>query len=321
MKIFVDADPIVYLAGASAQEVELHVVWSPQDSDDVKLEIFAPHNGVTAHAQMKEWEKQFEEGDEPVILEVDKVIVPHHVSHALSTTRRYLNGIKEAVLEKWPHVTPTLIVLLSGPGNFRDDLATVKGYKANRDESAKPYWYQQIRNYLTETWDAQVISGREADDECAILQYADNCDGVIASIDKDLEQVPGWHYDYKKKVFVYVTEDEGWIKFYSQVLSGDSVDNIPGCYQIGTSRAAGIIDAVYMEHGIDHAKIWETILKVYDDSLERYDRRCPYYDLAHEKGVEAVATEMARLVKMQEYEGQLWTPPGQPDEILHTEFE
>jgi len=161
-----------------------------------------------------------------------------------------------------------------------------------------------------------VIEGREADDECAIAQYTHDSPSIICTIDKDLDQVPGHHYDYVRKTFYTTSKDEGECLFYKQVLSGDSTDNIPGCYKVGAVRAAKIVDTIYLDYGLDHEKIWEAILATYAASLDKYKLDCPYAEKAKEEGVEAVCIEMARLVKMQEYVGQLWTPEGEPDDLL-----
>ena len=320
----VDADPIVYRAGFAGEATERHIVWSPHDSNGIHQKLFRPQEKKTAYKQMKEWLDSFPEGDEPVILEDDKYVVPEPLENVLATVRSILRDTRYAIAENFSLDVSNVHVraLLSGPDNFRDTLATVVPYKGNRSDTVKPHWYQQIRNYLTDEHDAEVITGREADDECSILQleYAkEGVDSVICSIDKDLDMVPGDHYDYVRKTFYFTGVDEGESIFYKQILSGDSTDNIPGVYKIGTVRAARIVDEYLLDNPGDWAGLWQVVLKAYDDSLTQYGEACPYYEMAHEQGVEPVAIEMARLVKMQEYIGQLWNPPGVPDDTLEEE--
>ena len=323
--VLVDADPIVYRAGHAGQKITRRVVWAPPDSDifHVYEEYFEPTETKTAHAQFKEWLEK-DVGEDIVILEDEKIVVPEELDHVLSTVRAILRDIRYKVAENLGVDTGDVVlrVLLTGPGNFREDIATVVGYKANRPDN-KPYWYQQIRNYLTEHWDAQVVEGREADDECSIECKKDPEHTVIATIDKDLDQVPGWHYNYgrEEKCWYKVEPDEAEVFFYKQVLMGDSTDNIPGCYKIGLTRADRIIDTVVVEYGLDHERIWNTILEAYDNSITQYGEACPYYQKACDEGVEPVVIEMARLVRMQDYVGQLWTPHGRPDDLLEMEFE
>ena len=278
----------------------------------------------TAHKQYLEWlDQEFHASDGPVILEEEKVVEPEPLDHVLSTVKAILRDTRYSVAEHFQLDADDvkMRVILSGPGNFRNDIATVREYKGNRKESHKPHWYQQIRNYLTEWWDAEVVEGREADDECSIVQHVAQHATIIATIDKDLDQVPGWHYDYVRKTFYRTEPDEGHLLFYRQVLSGDSTDNIPGAYKIGAARAASIVDECYLEHGMDHHRIWEAIVQAYTGTLDKHGEACPYFEKANREGVESVCIEMARLVKMQEYIGQLWTPPGQPDETLEVHFD
>ena len=315
MQIIIDADPIVYRAGFAGQATQYFLIYSRRGIEEMYQESFCRTKSKTANKLYKEWQAKQEDLE---IIEEWTEIVHEPLDHVLATVRHML---RDCLHETAKHFNIdvfdcTTRVLLSGPDNFRNDIATVRGYKANRKEDHKPHWYQQIRNYLTEQWDAEVIEGREADDECAILTYQGDGETIICTIDKDLDQVPGWHYDYVKKVFYHTNKDEGHALFYKQVLSGDSTDNIPGAYKVGSAGAARIVDGIILEHGLDHDKIWSAIVKVYAATLDKHGVRCEYWALAEEQGVEAVAIEMARLVKMQEYVGQLWTPVGREDELL-----
>ena len=64
-------------------------------------------------------------------------------------------------------------IFLSGKTNFRDEVAVTKPYKGNRDDMHKPLHYQEIRDYLVNVWQAEVVEGMEADDSLSIEQYKD----------------------------------------------------------------------------------------------------------------------------------------------------
>src|SRR5258708_8577850 len=116
--------------------------------------------------------------------------------------------------------------------NYR--LKVYPEYKANRIQP-KPKHYDLLKEYLVKDWDARIAHGMEADDALGIEQEEST---IIASIDKDLLQVPGQHYNFVRKEFQEVTPFEGMRYFYTQVLTGDSVDNIKGCPKIGPIKAA-----------------------------------------------------------------------------------
>lgn len=315
MKLIVDADPIVYRAGFAGEDVEYHVIYEPPDGPP-EQHIFSRTEGKTALKNLREWEETV---DKDGILECEKVLIPDELENVLHTVKLMIRDSLYATAEHFHKEVDDIEVevLLSGPGNFREKIATVRPYKGNRKEDVKPYWYQQIRNYLTEWWDAEVISGREADDECSIRQKKYGLQCVVASIDKDLDQCPGHHYDYVRKTFYFTKPSEGDALFYKQVLSGDSTDNICGAHRVGSARAASIVDGYLLEHPHDWEGLWNRIVEEYQATLDKYEDACPYYG----RDAEEVALEMARLVKMQEYEGQLWNPPGVEDELLDMEFE
>lgn len=114
--------------------------------------------------------------------------------------------------------------------NFRYNI--YPEYKANR-KADKPKHYQHIREYLEYELDAEVIYGEEADDA---LGYSQTEGSVICSIDKDLLMIPGRHYNFVKQELYMISPEEGRLNFYSQLLNGDIVDNIPGCPGIGPKK-------------------------------------------------------------------------------------
>jgi hypothetical protein len=74
----------------------------------------------------------------------------------------------------------------------------------------------------------------EADDLLGINQTKDT---IICTIDKDLRQVPGQHYNFVKDEIFTVNLQEGLLWFYTQMLTGDASDNISGIRGIGLKKA------------------------------------------------------------------------------------
>lgn len=128
-----------------------------------------------------------------------------------------------------------LVVFLTGDSNFRFDIATIQPYKGNRTGLEKPFHYNTVGKYLLERYGAIVVNGREADDALALALRAGGEEVILCSRDKDLWTVSGWHYrwacgDYQPEVMPhYVDEYHGDLKFFTQMLIGDSTDNILGC--------------------------------------------------------------------------------------------
>jgi len=195
------------------------------------------------------------------------------------------------------------VYLSPSVGNFRDVVATLKRYKGNRDGLSRPVYYGDLREYLTTAYGAIITRNEEADDQ--ISWFARGCDEkgiepIIVGIDKDLDQIPGEHYNWVEEKTYFVTEDEAKLNFWQQVLSGDPGDNIGGCWELGEKRAKRFLSQC---HSLSDEAMWPKIVKKYEESKKI--EGCPYKD----KNAEEVALETARLVRLrQKSDEKLWTP-------------
>lgn len=129
---------------------------------------------------------------------------------------------------------------LTGPGNFRDKLATILPYKGNRDRGERPFWYTGVYNHLRDYYPVSVVVGKEADDEIAD-RHDEQCT-IICSRDKDFKQLPGWHYEWPSYGspsgrLYKIDRIEGRRSLYSQLLQGDTADNILGLFGVGPKSA------------------------------------------------------------------------------------
>lgn len=234
----------------------------------------------------------------------EEKIVPEPESHAYHGVKRLLGEIVDET------GSANIRVILSektGAGNFRQAIAKQAPYKGNRKQP-RPFHYDNIRDYLVRQWDAVIVQTREADDEIAIQAKRLEAAGhphVVASIDKDLDQIPGEHYDYAKKVGYFVGVDDARRYFWIQALAGDPTDNIPGCWKVGPTKAAAWVDD-WLKVGLSDQQIFAAIIELYERSKKL--KGCPYPD---RPGLD-VALETAQLVWMQDTPGEIWAPPGVP---------
>lgn len=174
---------------------------------------------------------------------------------------------------------------LTGSNNFRKDVAVTAPYKGNRTQ-AKPKHYDLIREYLTKAWGCEVIQDQEADDAIGIAAYAAEEESyVIMSIDKDLDMIRGWHYNFIKDKKYFVKEEDTMRTFYKQVLTGDRVDNIVGLKGIGPKKADKIL-----EDCVTEKEMYDAVLKAYDNDIERVQ-------------------ENGTLLWIRRKENQMWSPP------------
>ena len=179
---------------------------------------------------------------------------------------------------------------LTGKTNFRKKIATTAAYKANRPKE-KPKYYKLIRDFIIDKYEGIVSKDQEADD-CIAIRATELDNAVICSIDKDFDQVPGWHYNWvkhknpqaKREDYYYeISPQEGLLYFYRQILTGDRIDNIIGLDGIGPVKSKKILEGL-------------TEMEMYQKCVELY------------KSEERVI-ENARLLWLRREEGQLWKPP------------
>ena len=176
-------------------------------------------------------------------------------------------------------------VYLTGQGNFRYDIAKSAPYKGNRRDVEKPVHLSLCREYLVDKWGAIVSEGEEADDLIGIAATKHGPDTVVASIDKDMLQIPCKHFNFTTGVWNDVSEFEGLKFFYKQILTGDRADNIVGLFRVGPVKAEKMLEGCSTEQDL-----WEAVVKAYDGDKER-------------------VVENARLLWLRRKEGELWCPP------------
>lgn len=124
-------------------------------------------------------------------------------------------------------------MFFNGDNNFRYDLATIQPYKGNRDPDAKPHYLQDIKDYISNSYHVESVDYLESDDLLSIYQDRNDGSTIIATQDKDLSMVPGWRLFTNTMKIRLLEEEECRYNFYSQILTGDSVDNIPGLFRVG----------------------------------------------------------------------------------------
>jgi len=159
------------------------------------------------------------------------------------------------------------LFFLSGEKNFRNDIAVTKVYKGTRVDN-KPYHYYNLNAYIRGMFDHVVSDGIEADDLMCVYQTTmsnyriGETTTIICTRDKDLRQCPGWHYGWElgrqAQFGPELVDLQGWIEldrtgsapkikgaglsyFYSQLLTGDVVDNVPGLPKCGPVKAYDLL--------------------------------------------------------------------------------
>ena len=205
-----------------------------------------------------------------------------------SDTKAKVDDLIEFILDKtvlFPEIGLDYVVYLTGKGNFRHDIAKSHVYKGNRKRVQKPRHLQTARDHMESKYKAIISQGEEADDLIAMEAAKLNYKACVASIDKDMLQIPCWHFNIVRGDYLKV-EPFGGIKFfYKQILTGDRADNIVGLFRVGEVKASKILDGAETEE-----ELWDRVIKAYDGDEER-------------------VTENARLLWLRREEAEIWQPP------------
>ena len=184
-----------------------------------------------------------------------------HATHALDMTlQNVVDALKIHDLE----------VYLTGPKGSASRIEIYPEYKANRKDMEKPPHYEDLREHLVVKWGAEICMSMEADDMVSVRGY-DSVDNVMVSIDKDLLNTPGFHYNWRKGELKSVSTHVANRNFYTQALVGDTADNIKGVKGVGPKTAEKILDGAlnveelytrvldtYLEKGYDHQYMHDT---------------------------------------------------------------
>jgi len=186
---------------------------------------------------------------------------------------KLLPKIVKACILKWRRqagITSTKIYLTDTDieNNFRRQMNPE--YKLNRKpvldsegrNAKKPLYYEEVRNILIDDWDAEVVTGYEADDALTINHRPGT---IIASADKDLWQDGGLHLNVTTGELWECKSNPGKLKLgkrrekvvgygfkwlCAQALLGDDIDNIPGLKGYGPVKVFNLLDKLETKQDI-----------------------------------------------------------------------
>jgi len=225
--LLVDGDIVAYRCAAAAEKTK-YLVSGRYRSDDYEAPMCDEYDTAKeAKAAAVDAEANYDD----IKIWSRKELEP--VEHALQITKTMM----QSIADKWPE--SIVQVYLSGDRNFRDDVWRTRKYKGNRDQP-KPAHLRAVQDYLRDRWHARTSVNQEADDDIGIDAGKEG--SVVVSTDKDLDQIPGWHYNFVSGDVYYVKEEDAEQFFWEQVIAGDSTDNIPGLPDYGLKTARKYLD-------------------------------------------------------------------------------
>ena len=152
--------------------------------------------------------------------------------------------------------------------NFRREVYAP--YKTNRT-AEPPAMLELAQQLLKDAGPTINRANIEADDIMGIAQTGGKVlNPVIVSMDKDMKQIPGLHFNPDKDDFpVYISELQGDYAFFLQWLTGDSTDGYPGIKGIGPAKAIKILNRADDAEPVAYSPIvgWsQVVLEAYRDA-------------------------------------------------------
>jgi 5'-3' exonuclease len=166
----------------------------------------------------------------------------------------------------------TYEMYLAGQDNFRKTL--YPAYKANRTGKESPMWLEDCREYLVCEWGAKIVNGMEVDDMCGIRMSSLHAESpVCVSLDKDLLQIPGNHYNFVNQEFKQTTPLDGLRIFYKQIILGDASDNVPGYDGKFRSSCPKFIKAMQdpLDEMTEESDMYEHVCSIYQTTTEDWE--------------------------------------------------
>ena len=290
----VDADLIVFRAGFAAERNQWFVrimrddaITEFQYKKDADKHLDERLPGIHSRVEGEDYQMWSERKLEPL-------------ENALHNVNVQVNKIKDALSLN----DEDLHMYLSGGVNYRFAIAKTRPYKGTRDASHRPTHEQAIKKFISTKWTTTVTDGIEADDALGIAQTDET---IIISIDKDLDMIPGKHYNFMHDVAYEISESEALRAFAGQMLMGDSTDCIPGLPKVGKKKADSILE------GVPDTDLLNTVVREYASRAGEN-----WWEYLHEQ---------AQLLWIQQTPDQLYTFAdsyrdigGEPDEAITTDL-
>ena len=259
---------------------------------------------------------------------ITTVFKPEPESYAIHNVAMALESMYNSLVDSHIGDTKNLFfeLYLTGATNFRKEVNP--SYKEKRKEEHKPVHLNACKQYLMDKFGAMSVDRLEADDVLAIRNKQLNELGVanvIVSVDKDLLQIPGVHYNPIKDELQSINDITARYNFWKQVLMGDVTDGIYGISGVGPKTAEKILQSVrFGPSGADDSEYMNVTLTAYLKDVEKnipqemsgYLTPNDKYDLAL-----AALTNVARQVHLLRDPKEVWEPPLTRGAMLPSEIQ
>lgn len=193
----------------------------------------------------------------PRTLLMDGDIILYMMAFAVQANQGDYYDLREAIheeVERWGKCEPEgdIILCLSNHTGSLDARSfryqVFPEYKKHRQDTDKPRWYAEAADILRSDFYYAEYPTLEGDDVMGILGTRFKPDeSVMVSIDKDLLQIPGWHWNPRKQKHPFwQSPSDALYIYHTQWIMGDSTDGYKGIPRMGPKKTEAFLSPFWL---------------------------------------------------------------------------
>lgn len=270
----VDLDAFKYAAAYVGEKRSIRITHKTEDwSEEFKSRTaFYGHWKKKAGGWLAERNK---ERDSPWLVEefdIEDIVTPEPIAHVLHTAKVMVD---DALLAS---KADSYEMYMGKGDSWRVEASTLQKYKGERDKVVKPVHLDEVSGYLERRYNAEIITGLEADDVVNIRCFRQPNHFAMGE-DKDYWGCPIKYFDINrmqrgivdcnKLGHLFIDTDksktvrgEGRKHFYYQVMSEDAVDCYKASYHSDIEWGSKSAYAALMDCDTDKACL-ESMVEVF----------------------------------------------------------
>lgn len=167
------------------------------------------------------------------------------MDHATPCLHRTLDAFKQEVTDHLGEEFLENAIYCLSTDSFRSSLLST--YKSNRHGRWKPPHRRLLEQEFLDMVPSMKVRGYEADDLVGIIATRSK-DAIVVSNDKDLNQIPGKHFNPAKGEVYDVSEEEARYQVYYQWICGDTSDGYSGIPRVGDVKTRDFLAGINLEN-------------------------------------------------------------------------
>jgi len=316
MIVVVDADQIIYANSTLAQKNVVSVKTPDNKTIEFdKVSDFYGRSKKTIQEGCYLYDKYPDENWQEVVkqykIEKSIQLLPDNFNAAC----HHAESQVMAISRRFPEASLKIVLGHDSPELYRSKLYPM--YKNGRRE--KPHFFFKLKEWFIKRFSNEVVIApkhMEADDVLSVIGWwsieqtkkqdkdLEESEVVLAHVDKDIDQVEGWHYDFmKKNVKYWISHKVAYRSFFIQMLIGDKVDCIPSINNVA-EQVAELYEVRKSSKGCGE-KTAKSILNLDISVPEMFKRVVNMYEQADVDDWRAAIQKQYRLLRLMEKKNEI----------------